>query len=440
EPDLAGIAEPFRGLIAACLAKDPAARPTAEALISRVTELGGQDPDWLPEGVRRGVDAARREQENLLRQGRPLRERRRRWPLAAGAAAAALVLVAGGVAAARLLPAGGGGSAGAGAGEAPPSAGSPAGDPAEAPEGLPRTELTGDDLGEPDLLLSDPGGRVLSEAAFKPDGSRLSVGGPAVLQTWLVGEERLAADTVLPDGQGTQAFGYSPDPQGPIEAYAAVGLLDSGRIELISEKEDGWYLQAAPDGTTVADVEFSAQGDRLLGLDAGCRLTVWAMDPGEKTADAWISKANPTVWPQASWHPDGDYIIGTCGGRPAILAPENGEVVETRPTRDRPRDAVFSPDGSTIAVGGDNHVVELWNADTLERYAALSGAEGPIMKAAYNGDGSVLATLGVSEPDEDQASEELTADLGTVFDETVRLWSPADQEQIGVLEDRKGGG
>ncbi|MFE9649986.1 serine/threonine-protein kinase [Streptomyces sp. NPDC006365] len=50
EPDLTGIEEPLRGLIADCLAKDPAARPTPEEVAARMQPVatGTSSPPWLP--------------------------------------------------------------------------------------------------------------------------------------------------------------------------------------------------------------------------------------------------------------------------------------------------------------------------------------------------------------------------------------------------------
>ncbi|WP_051744954.1 serine/threonine-protein kinase [Streptomyces yerevanensis] len=50
EPDLTGIEEPLRGLIADCLAKEPTARPTPQEVAARVQPeaTGGSSPPWLP--------------------------------------------------------------------------------------------------------------------------------------------------------------------------------------------------------------------------------------------------------------------------------------------------------------------------------------------------------------------------------------------------------
>ncbi|MFJ6576610.1 bifunctional serine/threonine-protein kinase/ABC transporter substrate-binding protein [Streptomyces sp. NPDC091368] len=52
EPDLADLPEPLLGLVRQCLAKDPAARPTAEDVAARLTEdAPGAAADWLPAPV-----------------------------------------------------------------------------------------------------------------------------------------------------------------------------------------------------------------------------------------------------------------------------------------------------------------------------------------------------------------------------------------------------
>ncbi|MFE4307207.1 bifunctional serine/threonine-protein kinase/ABC transporter substrate-binding protein [Streptomyces sp. NPDC056891] len=52
EPDLAGVPEPLLDLVRQCLAKEPAARPTAEEIAARLTEdTPGAPSDWLPAPV-----------------------------------------------------------------------------------------------------------------------------------------------------------------------------------------------------------------------------------------------------------------------------------------------------------------------------------------------------------------------------------------------------
>ncbi|MFJ6252218.1 MULTISPECIES: bifunctional serine/threonine-protein kinase/ABC transporter substrate-binding protein [unclassified Streptomyces] len=51
EPDLRGVPDTILPLVAACLAKDPAARPTAAQVRAALGEAGGPAGDWLPPGL-----------------------------------------------------------------------------------------------------------------------------------------------------------------------------------------------------------------------------------------------------------------------------------------------------------------------------------------------------------------------------------------------------
>jgi WD40 repeat protein len=70
----------------------------------------------------------------------------------------------------------------------------------------------------------------------------------------------------------------------------------------------------------------------------------------------------------------------------------------------------FSPDGRRIASGGDDHVVRVWDAETLREVAVLSGHEDMVFAVAYSPDGTTLASAGI--------------------DRTIRLWDLTKAEPI----------
>ncbi|ONK15196.1 serine/threonine-protein kinase [Streptomyces sp. MP131-18] len=193
-PDLSGLPEPLRNLIAHCLTKDPDARPTVSAVMAacRVAPHGAPPApgQWLPARVAAELTAhatppapptATRGTDGLGGRGGP-----RRGVLVAAAAAAG-ALLATGVTAAVLWDGGadGGDRTGDAGGEAPER--SPDGGPAQ-PDGEPEpAEYTGIDLpGNHHLFFGDdPPAPSLSDAdtAAEIDFRYFTNSDPAQLRT-----------------------------------------------------------------------------------------------------------------------------------------------------------------------------------------------------------------------------------------------------------------
>ena len=73
EADLTRVPEELRGVVAACLSRDPADRPTPEALVELLGGDGGRTPAW-PEAVREHIGEYGRELAQLVAAGGPLVE------------------------------------------------------------------------------------------------------------------------------------------------------------------------------------------------------------------------------------------------------------------------------------------------------------------------------------------------------------------------------
>ena len=73
----------------------------------------------------------------------------------------------------------------------------------------------------------------------------------------------------------------------------------------------------------------------------------------------------------------------------------------------------FSPDGVTLAIGVQDATVRLWNVDTSEYKASLTGHTKSVINLAFSPDGKTLAS----------GSE----------DATVRLWNAVTGEHKGTL-------
>jgi WD40 repeat protein len=74
----------------------------------------------------------------------------------------------------------------------------------------------------------------------------------------------------------------------------------------------------------------------------------------------------------------------------------------------------FSPDGRTLATGGDDATIKLWNLASLQQTATLRGHTGPVDGLAFSRDGTLLAS--------------------SSGDGTARLWRAPSLEDIKTAE------
>jgi WD40 repeat protein len=73
----------------------------------------------------------------------------------------------------------------------------------------------------------------------------------------------------------------------------------------------------------------------------------------------------------------------------------------------------ISPDGTTIASGGDDAVIRLWNTSTGQIEKTLQGHQRTVWDVKFSPDGKILAS-------------------GS-FDKTLRIWNVEDGKQIQIL-------
>ena len=292
----------------------------------------------------------------------------------------------------------------------------------------------------------------VESVAFSPDGQTLAAG-TAAGNVWLWNVASPAHPV---------AFARMPL-TGPAMQVSGVTFSPDGRLLAASSRDKKVWLwrlagagagtgsgspgSAVPDGTLtgatdwVNTVAFSPDGSSLAAGTSDASVLVWNMATRALTATL------PDTQPVTSVTWDGqNRIVSSVADGTVLLWTLPDPVLATA---NAPSSLAYSPDGRTLAVGGQN--VQIWNAATHELIATHPLAAGTFVNGlAYSPDGRVLA-VACSDGTTGLLDAQTLAPLSAPFrvttvdnaetvafspdgktlatgsdDGTVRLWSVAD--------------
>ena len=164
----------------------------------------------------------------------------------------------------------------------------------------------------------------------------------------------------------------------------------------------------------------------------------------------WPTPPTAPPWPPAA-------TTARCGsGMPAPASSSTSSPA----TPARCTSVAYAPDGATLATGGDDGTVRIWDARTGQQQHQLTGHTGPVYAVAYAPDGATLATGGddgtvrIWDARTGQQQQQLTGHTGPVYavayapdgatlatggdDGTVRIWDARTGQQQHQLTGHTG--
>ena len=225
---------------------------------------------------------------------------------------------------------------------------------------------------------------AISTLAISPDGKLLALGDKqGTIRLWQM-PERNALGTRL---QTTAISGLAVSPDGDTVAVGGEHLAlwsASGREQRIDLRDNG-----------VLSVAFDGTGTLLASSGKEGTVRLWDVATGEQLGSPiQARKETDYVW-RVALTPDGATVAAVSDGSIGLWDVKTHELIGRLPTGEAKEvyAIALSPDGRTLATGGEDRLVRLWDLATRRAIGQpLDGHAAVVWSLAFSSDGKTLAS------------------------------------------------
>jgi len=176
----------------------------------------------------------------------------------------------------------------------------------------------------------------------------------------------------------------------PVNHFLATGNEDgSVWIWEPASRQVVTRLQRYKESTAITDLAWSVDGTQIVTAGENGTLTTWKVASNEFThltieeGSTILHISQPTQTKKI--------FFGLENGRLGSVEINSGAITLTNNHRSELISLAWSPDNKIFAVGGNDHLVELWNTDTWELFTSFKRNNYPIYQLAWSPDQGYLA-------------------------------------------------